>query len=138
MCIVRSHFRSRFALCSEICVQYSCVKPAAMSNFPSFIRIGKFKYGYVYTYVGDGTYKCERGSDWCGTNEVLWLRKEHDGLWYAFDAPDYLSTPTFVEHDKVIFKSAGTDVHIPGWHPWTLLNKSNHDQAWFETTLIVD
>ena len=31
MCIGRSHFRSRFALCSEICVQNSCAQPAAMS-----------------------------------------------------------------------------------------------------------
>ena len=32
MCIVRSHFRSRFALCSELCVQNSCVQPAAMGE----------------------------------------------------------------------------------------------------------
>ena len=139
MCIVRSHFRSRFALCSEICVQYSCVKPAAMSDFPNAIRIWKGIFGYVYTYVGDGTYKCERGSDWCGTNEVRWLRKdERDGLWYAFDAPDCINTPTFVEHEKAIFKSADADVLIPGWHTWTLVKTPNHAEGEFQTTLIED
>ena len=109
-------------------------------GYATVIRVGKPKYHYVYTYMGNGTYKCERGSDYCDINEVLWMRKEHDDLWYAFDAPDYspFSPPTFVEHDKVIFKSADADVHIPGWHTWTLMKTSNHDQGSFQTTLIAD
>ena len=132
MCIVRSHFRSRFALCSEFCVQNSCVQPAATPA--SVLRIGKVKFGYVYTYVGDGTYKCERGSDWRGTNEVLWLRKdEHDGLWYALDAPHWIDTP----HDKVIFISTGRDALTPGWHTWTM-TKGGYGEGSFKTTLIAD
>ena len=135
MRIVRSHFRSRFALCSELCVQNSCVQPAAMPA--SVIRIGKVKFGYVYTYVGDGTYKCERGSDWCLLHEVLWLRKETDGLWYAFDGPKHGAIPTFVPHDKVRFKSADTNANIPGWHTWAM-TMSDDEEGSFETTKLSD
>ena len=110
-----------------------------MSDFPNAIRIGKKKFGYVYTYVGDGTYKCERGSDYCDTDEVLWLRS-HNDFWYAFVAPDYypFSPPTFVEYDKVIFKSDYADVLIPGWHTWNLMQTPNYDKAWLETTLMLE
>ena len=91
----------------------------------------------MYTYKGNGTYKCERGSDWCLLHEVLWLRKETDGLWYAFDAPKDDPVPTSIPHDKVIFKSADADANIPGWHTWTM-TKSNDDEGSFETTKIAD
>ena len=85
MCIVRRHFGSRFALCSKLCVQNSCVQPAAMVNK---LRIGKKHFDYVYTYAGGGVYKCRRPSDWGDKdNEVLWLMKGGNDVWYAFDAP---------------------------------------------------
>ena len=142
MCIVRSHFISRFALCSELCVQNSCVQPAAMSLTPSTIRIGPNKHGYEYTYVGNGIYKCRRGSEWCGINEVLWLMKEHDvnppfdhdDVWYAFDAPQD-AIPTSVPHNKVIFMSTGPDANLKGSHTW-ILTKSNDSKGQFKTTVI--
>ena len=134
MRIVRRHVRSRFALSSELCVQNSCVQPAAMSGTPSVIRSGPQRHGYVYTYVGDGTYKCERGSDWKDNNEVLWLMKEHDA-WYAFDAPEN-AIPTSVPTNKVIFISTGADAHIAGWHTWIMKKSNNDAQGRFQTTLI--
>ena len=133
MCIVRSHFRSRFASCSLLGVQNSCVGPAAMSHLPEMIRIGQPKYNYMYTYVGNMTYKCRRGSDWCDIGEVLWLMKENN-CWYAFDAPPD-PVPTAVQHDTVIFETADADAHQPGWHTWTM-TKSNHDEGRFQTFLI--
>ena len=110
MCIVRSHFRSRFASCSELCVQNSCVQPAAMADPPSMIRIGKEKYM---------TYKCGRGSDWAGWGEVLWLMKEENNNWYAFDAPE-TPVPTEVNHDKVNFETDDADAHVAGGYiKWT-------------------
>ena len=101
----------------------------------SLIRIGKSKFGYVYTYMGSFTYQCERGSDWKVGNEVLWLMLER-GHWYAFDAPKE-SVPTSVNHEKVRFVSTGADAHIPGWHPWTM-TMSNDAVGDFKTTLIED
>ena len=96
MCIVRSHFRSRFASCSELCVQNSCVQPAAMADPPSMIR-----------------YKCGRGSDWAGWGEVLWLMKEENNNWYAFDAAEP-PVPTEVNPYKVNFETDDADGHIVG------------------------
>ena len=138
MCIVRSHFRSRLALCSELCVQYSCVQPGAMSGAgcASKIRIGPDKHHYLYTYMGSNTYKCGRGSDWSVAGEVLWMMKAPDGLWYAFDAQQD-TVPTSIDHAKVRFVSTGADAHIPGWHPWTM-TMSNDAEGDFKTTLIED
>ena len=136
MRIVRSHFRSRFALCSELCVQNSCVQPAAMPEPASVSRIGPKKHKYFYTYVDTLTYKCERGSDWKGIDEVLWMMKAPDGLWYAFDAQQD-TVPTSIDHAKVRFVSTGADAHIPGWHPWTM-TMSNDAEMGFKTTLIED
>ena len=136
MCIVRSHFRSKCQLSSELSVQNSGVQPAAMSAMLSVIRIGHPKYRYVYTYMGNVTYKCARGSDWAVGNEVLWMIKAQDDLWYAFDAPND-AIPTSVNHDKVRFVSTDADAHIPGWHKWTM-TMSNNDQGQFVTTPIED
>ena len=136
MRIVRSHFHSRFALCSELCVQNSCVQPAAMSLTPSTIRIGPNKHGYVYIYVGNGIYKCRRGSDWCGTNEVLWLIKE-DGHWFAFDAPND-HNPTSVDHEKVRFVSTGAEAHKAGRHYWTMMMSHTLQVGDFWTTIMED
>ena len=87
-------------------------------------------------HKGNGTYKCERGSDYCDNNEVLWMMKEH-AVWYAFDAPKNGPIPTSVPHDKVIFISAGADADLQGWHKWTM-TKSNNDQGSFQTTHIAD
>ena len=112
---VRSHFRSSFASCSELCVQNFCVQPGAMegpeNQFPAVIRVGKREYNYIYTYRGNATYKCGRGSDWKVGNEVLWLMKE-EGKWYAFDAPND-QIPASVDPNKVRFVSAHADAHIP-------------------------
>ena len=134
MCIVRSHFRSRLALCSELCVQYSCVQRAAMSGAGCLgvIRIGPPKLGYVYTYMGSNTYKCGRGSDWKLTGEVLWMMKATDGMWYAFDAPKDGAIPTSVNQAKVRFVSTGADAHIPGWHTWTMTMSNNSETTFIE------
>ena len=122
-----------------------CVRNVFRMSFPPrIIRIGPEKHGYVYTYVGNGTYKCRRGSDWKGINEVLWLMKEHDvnppfdhdDVWYAFDAPQD-AIPTSVPHNKVIFMSTGADANLPGSHTWILI-KSKNSQGWFTTTVIED
>ena len=107
-----------------------------MSRWLSVIRIGPKKHDYVYEYMGNGTYKCGRGSDWKITGEVLWMMKALDDLWYAFDAPTN-AIPTSVNHDKVRFVSTGADAHIPGWHTWTM-TMSNNAQEEFQTTLIED
>ena len=101
----------------------------------TLIRVGKPKYGYVYTYMGNGTYKCERGSDWKVGNEVLWLIKE-DGLWYAFDAPKD-PIPTSVNHDKVRFVSTGAEAHKPGKHR-TMMMSHALQQGDFWTTIMED
>ena len=132
---VRSHFRSSFASCSELCVQNSCVQPAAMSDPPMRIRIGKQKFHYNYTYVGNMTYKCGRGSDWAGWGEVLWLMKEENNNWYAFDAPE-TPVPTDVNHDKVIFETADANAHIAGEHTWIMKKSKGEQPGKFETFLI--
>ena len=141
MCIVRSHFRSRFASCSLLGVQNSCVQPGAMegpeNQFPAVIRVGKPEYNYIYTYKGNATYKCERGSDWKVGNEVLWLMKE-DGKWYAFDAPPD-QNPTSVDPDKVRFVSTGTfstEAHREGKHPWIMMMSQKQQVSNFYTTIL--
>ena len=123
---VRSHFRSSFASCSELCVQNSCVQPAAMADPPSMIRIGKEKYM---------TYKCGRGSDWAGWGEVLWLMKGENNNWYAFDAPE-TPVPTDVNHDKVIFETADANAHIAGQHTWIMKKSQGERPGMIETFLI--
>ena len=84
-----------------------------MSDPASKIRIGKEHFNYVHTYQGNGIYKCVRGSDWCGIGEVLWLMKEENNNWYAFDAPE-TPVPTEVNPYKVNFETDDADGHIVG------------------------
>ena len=120
---------------STLCVQNSCLQLADIDQWPSRIRVGPLKHHYEYEYVGGGTYKCTRGSDFKGLNEVLWLMKKEDNMWYAFDAPKE-DVPLRVPDDKVIFISRDADAHKPGWHTWTMLKTRNHDQGAFQTTLL--
>ena len=114
---------------SELCVQNSCVQPAAMSS----IRIGKAEYGYVYTYVGGGVYKCQRCSDWGDKDsEVLWLMKGGNDVWYAFDGPKNV-VPNSPAYNKAVFISAAPDALMPGNHQWTMVKWDNR-KGYFETT----
>ena len=105
-------------------------------EYATVIRVGKPVHHYVYTYMGNGTYKCEHGSEWKVGNEVLWLIKE-DGLWYAFDAPKD-PIPTSVNHDKVRFVSTGAEAHKPGKHPWTMMMSHALQVGDFWTTIMED
>ena len=99
------------------------------------IRIGPKKHKYIYTYVGNLTYQCEKGSDWKVAGEVLWLMKAPGGLWYAFDAPED-PIPTSIDDAKVRFVSTGPNANDPGWHTWTMTMTQNNATGSFETTVL--
>ena len=89
-------------LCSELLY----VQPAAMSVPLQVISINKAEYGFVYTYMGSGIYKCRRCSEFGDKDsEVLWLMKGGDNVWYAFDAPKDPLPTSVPTDDKVILKS---------------------------------
>ena len=94
---------------------------------PQALRIGAFSYGYVYTQISMGTYKCSRGSDNAGPGQVLWLRQV-SGDWLASDAVSETS-----EHvDRF---SSKEDILSPGWHSWLMLDSGSREGQ-FETTVL--
>ena len=106
------------------------------TEFAAVIRIGKPKFQYVYNHIGNGTYKCVRGSDWKNGDEKLWLI-EKDGHWYAFDGPNN-HTPTSVDHEKVRFVSTDAEAHKDGRHSWTMMMSKTQEVGYFDTTIIRD
>ena len=95
---------------------------------PKTLRIGALKYGYVYTQISMGTYKCSRGSDKAKPSEVLWLRKT-SGEWLASDADS--ETPS----EYVVRFSSKEDILIPGWHIWRMFDSDSRESQ-FETTVL--
>ena len=95
---------------------------------PKTLRIGALKYGYVYTQISMGTYKCSRGSDKARPGEVLWLRRVR-GEWLASDADS--ETPS----EYVVRFSSKEDILSPGWHSWRMWD-SDSREGQFETTVL--
>ena len=124
-------------LCSELLY----VQPAAMSVPHQAISINKTEYGFVYTYMGSGIYKCRRCSEWGDKDsEVLWLMKGGNNVWYAFDAPKDPLPTSVPTDDKVILKSYPEfDALLPGIHKWTAMRAEGGPRlAIYETFLIDD
>ena len=107
-----------------------------MSDPASKIRIGKEHFNYVYTYQGNGIYKCVRGSDWCEVGECLWLMRDDNG-WYAFDGPQDGRLPTEIPHDKVRFSTKDLTANLPGRHVWAM-TMSDNEEGGFDTTKLED
>ena len=94
---------------------------------PQKLRIGAQSYGYVYTQISMGTYKCSRGSDKARPGEVLWLRRV-SGDWLASDADSETS-------EYVVRFSSKEDILSPGWHSWRMWD-SDSRVGQFETTVL--
>ena len=105
------------------------------------ISINKAEYGFVYTYMGSGIYKCRRCSEWGDKDsEVLWLMKGGNNVWYAFDAPKDPLPTSVPTDDKVILKSYPEfDALLPGIHKWTAMRAPGGPRlVIYETFLIND
>ena len=104
------------------------------------ISINKAEYGFVYTYMGSGIYKCRRCSEWGDKDsEVLWLMKGGNNVWYAFDAPKDPLPTSVPTDDKVILKSYPEfDALLPGIHKWTAMRAPGGPRLVIYETFLID
>ena len=102
---------------------------------PEKLRIGPEKNNYVYSRVNKDAYVCERPSDDGDKDtQVLWLVRNSDGVWVAFDGPAvFTSVP---DCQNPVFESE-EDVLVEGWHDWKMLRcKDGSQKSSFKTTLM--
>ena len=106
-------------------------KPAA----PQRIRIGPEKHRYYYTRRADFVYKCCRGSDYAPQGHILYLLKQEDGQWIAYDGPDTADSalPPLTDPIFTTYK----DILEEGWHKWRM-HKWDGRESSFKTTVPCD
>ena len=98
--------------------------PPGGRQWPEHLIIGTkkaFEKNYAYKYekqqIGQETvYKCEKGSEWARTSEVLVLRCDGSpGNWTAFDSAVSADGST-LQCRQPVFRCLATDPTQPGWY----------------------
>ena len=103
-------------------VPVSVVRGMAMvlygGGYGKYVRIGPERHAYVYAQESAEFLRCSRGSGSAAGNEVLFMYKETDGVWYAVDAPRNSRSLADVKMDAVpVFRTREAALE-EGWHTW--------------------
>ena len=104
---------------------------AAAAEYPAFLRIGSDEHQYNYEHIGSGVYRCSRGSAWASDLRLFLV--QHDGFWYAVDAPTDSSMLVVILTQGVpVFRSAEA-VLDAGWHKWETNMEMHTGPVWTAT-----
>ena len=92
-------------------------------DYPLRIRIGSKANDYVYTYVGEGVYRCRKHSEYNrNPQEKLCTREDPStSLWVAhdavFDESNENYVPPMCEEEEIVF-SSGANILTAEMHDW--------------------
>ena len=93
-------------------------------DYPLRIRIGSEANDYLYTYVGEGVYRCRKHSEYSQnpSSEKLCMRQDREtSLWVAydvvFDEKDENYVPPMCKAEEIIFSSK-ENILTATMHDW--------------------